>query len=95
MDIRKFKDVPVWLFHGQGDETVNYGCAVDAFERAQSVQANLKFTTLGNEPHGGKTRAIAFSYKGDDSSKGYATQYASDQCDRTPSVWDWLFKQEK
>ena len=95
MDPAKFKEVPVWLFHGKGDETVDYGCAIDAFERTQAIKANLKFTTLGNEPHGGGTRAIAFSYTGDDSSKGYATQYASDQIDRTPNVWDWLFKQQR
>ena len=95
MDPNKFKEVPVWLFHGKGVETLDYGCAVDAFERAQAVRANLKFTTLGNEPYGGKTRAIAFSYAGDDPSKGYVTQYASDKCDRAPNVWDWLFKQRK
>ena len=95
MDPNKFKEDPVWLFHGKGVETLDYGCAVDAFERAQAVRANLKFPTLGNEPYGGKTRAIAFSYAGDDPSKGYVTQYASDKCDRAPNVWDWLFKQRK
>lgn len=95
MDPGKFKEVPVWLFHGKGDETVDYECGVDAFERAQTVEANLKFTTLGNEPHGGDTRAIAFSYAGDNPAKGYLTQYASDKCDLAPKVWDWLFKQKR
>ena len=95
MDPRKFKEVPVWLFHGKGDETVDYQCGVDAFERAQNVGANLKFTTLGNEPHGGKTRTIAFSNAGDNPAKGYLTQFASDKCDRDPKVWDWLFKQKR
>jgi hypothetical protein len=33
------------------------------------------------------------AYDGDDADKGFITRYSSARCDRTPNVWDWLFKQ--
>ncbi len=59
LEPKKFSNVPIWIFHGKGDQSVPYECSVHAFERLKEENANVKFTALGNEGHGPKTRYTA------------------------------------
>ena len=91
-DIRRIVDVPVWAFHGNADETVPVDLTRDAFRQLCELKANAKYTELGGVGHG---QQHTFVYVGDDPARGFETQYASDRCDRTGDVWDWLFKQKR
>jgi hypothetical protein len=42
---------------------------------------------------GHNAERYAFAYEGDDADKGFVTHYSSEKCDKTPNVWDWLFRQ--
>jgi hypothetical protein len=64
------------------------------FDRLNKLNANAKLTTLPGVGHGSKN-SPAFKYTGDDPEKGYITEYASDRCDKTVHVWDWLFRQKR
>jgi predicted peptidase len=90
-DYAKFKDVPTWTFHGSADPTVPVEYTREIFARIRKLGGNLKYTELEGVNHNAETHA--FAYQGDDAAKGFVTRYSSDQCDRTPNVWDWLFKQ--
>jgi predicted peptidase len=90
-DYANFKDVPTWTFHGSADPTVPVEYSREIFARLQQLGGNLKFTELRNVGHNAETHA--FAYAGDDAAKGFITHYSSARCDRTPNVWDWLFKQ--
>jgi predicted peptidase len=91
-DIRRIVDVPVWAFHGNADETVPVDLTRDAFRQLCELQANTKYTELGGVGHG---QQHTFVYSGDDPARGFETHYASERCDRTGDVWDWLFAQKR
>jgi predicted peptidase len=92
-DVSRIKDVPIWAFHGSDDPVVKYIFTKHAFDRLEKIGGNMKFTTLEGVNHG--ANAHAFVYQGDDPAKGFTTAYASDRCDKTPEIWDWLFQQKR
>jgi predicted peptidase len=89
-DYARFKDVPTWSFHGEDDSVVPAVLTRDIFKAMKKMNGNMKYTELPNIGHG----APGFTYKGDDESKGHITRCASERCDTTNDVWDWLFKQK-
>jgi len=94
LDAKRIQDVPLWIFHGKPDKVVDYLGSRHVFDRLSKLNANAKFTTLKGVGHGSKN-SPAFRYTGDDPEKGYITEYASDRCDKTDHVWDWLFRQKR
>ncbi|NQT13393.1 MAG: alpha/beta fold hydrolase [Planctomycetes bacterium] len=87
----RVKDVPIWTFHGSADTVVPTDFTREVFAKMKQMDGNMKYTELSDVGHGAS--GIAFRYTGDDPAQGYVTQYASDRPDKTPDVWDWLFKQ--
>lgn len=94
LDAKRIQDVPLWIFHGKPDKVVDYMGSRHVFDRLNKLNANAKFTTLKGVGHGSKN-SPAFKYTGDNPEKGYLTEYASDRCDKTDHVWDWLFRQKR
>lgn len=92
-DFQRIVDVPVWTFHGDADPVVTVEYTRWAFAKLKALKANTKYTELKGVHHG--SAPIAFTYTGDDPEKGYVTHYASDRCDTTANVWDWLFAQRR
>ena len=91
-DKSRFKNVPIWTFHGDADPTVPFSFSSEIFDAMKEDGGNMKFTVLKDVKHNASN--YAFYYKGDDQEKGYITHESSDRCDPTPNVWDWLFKQK-
>ncbi len=92
-DVSRIKDVPIWAFHGTEDRTVNYIFTQHVFERLKAIGGNMKFTTLEGVKH--NANANAFTYKGDDPVQGFTTAYASQRCDKTDDIWEWMFRQKR
>ena len=88
-DFQRIVDVPIWTFHGDADPIVTVEYTRWAFAKLKALKANTKYTELKKMHHG--SAPVAFNYTGDDPQKGYVTHFASDRCDRTANVWDWLF----
>jgi len=86
-------DVPVWAFHGGADQTVPVDLTRDAFRQLDELNAVAKYTELKDVGH--NASAYGFAYTGDDAGRGFVTHYASDRCDKTANVWDWLFAQKR
>ncbi len=91
-DVSRFRNVPVWTFHGDIDPTVSVEYTRDIFAAMKALGGNLKFTELKNVKH--NASQYAFYYQSDDSGNGHTTHTSSDLCDPTPNVWDWLFRQK-
>lgn len=91
-DVTRFKNVPVWTFHGDIDPTVSVEYTRDIFAAMKNAGGNLKYTELKNVKHNAGN--YAFYYQGDDPEKGHVTHMSSNLCDPTPNVWDWLFRQK-
>lgn len=89
----KLVDIPIWCFHGDADRTVPVSRSRDAFAKLKQIGGNIKYTELRDVGHA--AWVPAFVYQGDDETKGYLTRYSGERCDRTPKVWDWLFRQTK
>ena len=94
LDARRIQDVPLWIFHGKPDNVVDYTGSRHVFDQLNKLNGNAKLTTLPGVGHGSQN-SPAFRYTGDDPEKGYITEYASDRCDKTDHVWDWLFRQKR
>ncbi len=94
LDAKRIRDVPLWIFHGKPDKVVDYSGSRHVFDQLDKLNGNAKFTTLPGVGHGSEN-SPAFKYTGDDPEKGYITEYASDRCDKTDHVWDWLFRQKR
>lgn len=92
-DAAAVKDVPVWSFQGAKDKAAQVSMGHSTFARMQAIGAKLKFTELAK--HGHNVNEAAFTYTGDTAANGGVTKYASDRCDPTPDVWDWLFRQKR
>ena len=92
-DYKRFADVPVWAFHGSDDGVVPVFLTREIFAAMQARGGNMKYTELANVGHG--AQAPAFNYKGDDPQLGFVTQCASDKCDETSDIWDWLFSKKR
>lgn len=93
LDPKQAVDVPIWSFHGIADKTIPIDFTEYAFERMKKSHGIMKLTRLKGVSH--DANEAAFSYEGDQTDKGFVTEYSSDRCDRTPDVWDWLFAQKK
>lgn len=91
-DYARFKDVPVWAFHSADDTIVSVEYTRAIFAAAKTNGANMKYTELDGFGHG--AQKPAFSFKGDAGIRG-VTKCASDRCDSTQDVWDWLFAQSR
>jgi predicted peptidase len=91
-DITGIVDVPIWAFHGNDDGTVPVDLTRDAFRQLCELGANTKYTELNGVGH---SQHATFVYSGDDSDTGHKTSYASDRCDKTENIWDWLFAQKR
>ena len=91
-DKARFKNVPIWTFHGDADPTVPFSFSSEIFDAMKEMAGNMKFTVLKDVKHG--SSIYSFYYKGDDQEKGFITRSSSDHCDPTPDVWDWLFRQK-
>ena len=94
LDVKRFQDVPLWMFHGKPDKRVDYMGSRHVFDQLNKLNGNAKFTTLPGVGHGSEN-SPAFKYTGDNSEKGYITEYASGRVDKTDHVWDWLFRQKR
>jgi predicted peptidase len=92
-DPARFKDVPVWAFHGSADPVVPVEFTREIFERIKKVGGIVKFTELGGVKHGANT--YAFKYKGDDPDKRFITHSSNNRCDKTEDIWEWLFSQRR
>jgi len=93
LDLTRIQDVPLWIFHGDADKTAPYSLSKNLFDELKKLNGNAKFTTLAGRGHGSSYHS--FRYSGDNPNQGYITEYASDRCDKTDDVWDWLFRQER
>ncbi len=92
-DPAKFKDVPIWAFHGDVDPTVPVEFTRGIFEQIKKAGGNMKFTELGGVKH--NASSFGFYYKGDDPEKNWITHSSSKRCDPTEDVWEWLFRQHR
>lgn len=92
-DKKSFVDVPVWAFHGSIDPIVPTAFTREIFRDMKKLAGNMKYTELDGVKH--NASMFAFTYKGDDETKGFITRYAGRKCDKTEDVWDWLFKQTR
>lgn len=92
-DANAVKDVPIWSFQGARDKTSQVGLGNSTFERMKAIGAKVKFTEIANRGH--NVGEAAFRYTGDSPVEGGVTKYASDRCDKTADVWDWLFGQKR
>ncbi len=93
LGLDRIRHVPVWAFHGTADKTVPYERSRKAFAELKKLGGNCKLTSLKGEGHG--IWRIAFRYTGDDTVKGFITEYSSEECDRESDVWKWLFSQRR
>lgn len=91
-DPAKFKDVPIWTFHGNADKVVPVDFTRTIYARIKEVGGNMKYSELKKVGHNASN--WAFSLEDEKGAKGYSTQCASERCDRTALVWEWLFAQE-
>ena len=89
MDPGRFKDVPIWAFHGADDKTIPHGLTQLIFDSMKECGGNMKFTSMEGVGHGAAD--YAFIYQGDDANRGFVTRYSSDRCDKQGDVWEWLF----
>jgi len=88
----RLKRLPIWVFHGDADPLISVEFSRQAFAAISEVGGNIKYTELRGVKH--PSWIQAFTYHGDDQSKGYMTR-ASESADRTTQVWQWLFRQQK
>lgn len=92
-DLAKLSRIPIWCFHGDADPLVEVENSRQAFQELTAAGAVIKYTELRGVKHNSWIQA--FTYNGDDDSKGYVTRYSNDRCDRSEDVWKWLFAQRK
>jgi predicted peptidase len=93
LDAYAVKDLPIWSFQGAKDKTSQVSMGNSTFERMKAIGAKVKFTEMAE--HGHNVNEAAFAYTGDTAANGGVTKYASDRCDKTSDVWDWLFDQKR
>ena len=88
IDPSKFKDLPVWAFHGDKDGV----CPIDkqnaVMAEMKKIGGNMKQTTWLGGNHGVSGKMIPGAENG-------KTTYSSDRCDKEPDFLTWLFKQKR
>lgn len=93
-DCSKYKDVPIWNFHGDADTTIPVDYSRNIFNEMVRIGGNLKYSELPGKGHG--CSWVSFAREGTNNDGPYPTQFASEQVDKTTSLqWDWLFRQSK
>jgi predicted peptidase len=92
-ELEKLKVIPIWCFHGDADPLVDVEHSQRAFAQLSEAGGNMKYTELRGVEHNSWIQA--FTYRGDDAEKGFVTRFSSQQCDRNPDVWEWLFSQRR
>lgn len=92
-EAERLADMPIWCFHGDADPRVAVRYSREIFARMREIGGQMKYTELRGVKHNSWLQA--FRYTGDDKAAGYITRYASERADRTPDVWEWLFRQTK
>ena len=92
-DVTPIKDLPMWAFQGAKDKEIQVKLGNATFEWMKQLGHNLKFTEMANRGH--NVVHAALKYTGDSPVEGGVTKYASDRCDNTADVWDWLFGQKR
>ncbi|MDE0261612.1 MAG: prolyl oligopeptidase family serine peptidase [Bryobacterales bacterium] len=85
--------LPIWVFHGDADQLISVEHSRSAFAALREAGGNIKYTELRGVRHSSWIQA--FTYVGDDESKGYLTQLGSEKSDPTADVWEWLFARRK
>ena len=93
VDVTRIKDLPMWAFQGAKDKEIQVSMGNATFGRMEQLGHNLKFTEMANRGH--NVGEAAFMYTGDSPVEGGVTKYASDKCDKTADVWDWLFSKKR
>ena len=89
----KLARVPIWVFHGDADPLVSVEFSRSAFAVLDEAGGNIKYTELRGVKH--PSWIQAFTYAGDDESKGYVTRLGNQASDPTLDVWEWLFARRK
>jgi predicted peptidase len=92
-DVTPIKDLPMWAFQGAKDSEVQVKLGNATFEWMKQLGHNVKFTEMSNMGH--SVVHAALKYTGDSPKGGGVTKYASDKCDKTADVWDWLFSKKR
>ena len=85
--------LPIWVFHGDADPLVSVEFSRSAFAALSAAGGNIKYTELRGVEH--PSWIQAFTYAGDDESKGYLTRHGNEKSDRTADVWEWLFSRRR
>ncbi len=85
--------LPIWVFHGDADPVVPVTFSREAFDALRAAGGVVKYTELAGVRH--PSWIQAFTYAGDNRSKGFVTLHASEETDRTADVWEWLFAQRR
>ena len=85
--------IPLWLFHGDADQLVPVDQSRKAFAAMSAAGANIRYTELHAVRHNSWIQA--FTYTGDDESKGYRTRCSGQECDLPMDTWQWLFDHER
>lgn len=49
--VNELKEMPIWLFHGEKDKSVNVGEAYQAIKKLEGVDPNFKYTIYENGTH--------------------------------------------
>ena len=88
VDASVIKDLPIWVFHGDQDNTVPIEGNQKLFAEMQKIGGNMKFTTWVGDGHGVTTKFITGGDNG-------VTQFSSDRCDPEPVFLKWLFSQNR
>jgi len=88
VDASVIKDLPIWAFHGDEDNTVPIDGNQKLFAEMQIIGGNMKFTTWVGDGHGVSTKFITGGDNG-------TTQLSSDRCDPEPVLLKWLFAQKR
>ena len=85
--------LPIWVFHGDADPLVSVEFSRRAFAALSEAGGNIKYTELRGVEH--PSWIQAFTYAGDDESKGFLTRHGNEKSDRTADVWEWLFSRRR
>ena len=89
----KLAQVPIWVFHGDADPLISVEFSRSAFAALREAGGDIKYTELRGVKHSSWIQA--FTYAGDDESKGYVTRLGNEKSDPTSDVWEWLFAHRK
>ena len=92
-EVSGLTQTPVWSFHGDDDQVVPVSHSRQMFERVKASGGSIKYTELRGVKHNSWIQA--FTYQGDDPSRGFVTKTSGKNVDQTSDVWDWLFRQRR